>query len=191
MACSMADEEEFSFPTRGCLVIAGVAVVLVSALLVAGMILGPRAEERLRAATVARQFNEARGRSSAHVLMEAETINKLAEDKKSVEALNELYLSSIDFRDADITSAGKLVNVRKIYVYSCSHVEDFLRALQGSRAIEELCFDTTVLDDGGFQLLATFPNLKKAYFSYIADKNRVDQLRAAIPDAVVEVDETD
>lgn len=191
MAAPMADKEDSSFPALGCLIAAGVAVALLGALLVTGMILGPRAEERLRAAEAARQFNEAKRRSSAHVIMEAAPINMLAEDKESVEALNELYLSSIDFRDADMTSAGKLVNVRKVYIYSCSHPEDFLRALKRSQAIEELCFDTTVLDGDEFQLLETFPSLKKVYFSYIADKNRVDQLRAAIPDVVVEVDETD
>lgn len=115
----------------------------------------------------------------------------LGDDEKSAQTLVELSLSSINFRDADLASAGKLTNVKKVYIYSCSHAEDFLRALQGSHAIEELSFDTTVLNDDGFQLLATFPNLRKVRFTYIADKNRVDQLRATIPNVVVEVDETD
>ncbi|MBL9161936.1 MAG: hypothetical protein JNL18_04250 [Planctomycetaceae bacterium] len=123
--------------------------------------------------------------------MEPEVINKLAEDEESAEALVELYLSSINFRDVDVASVNKLANVKKVCVYSCSHAENFLRALQGSHAIEELSFDTTVLNDDGFQLLATFPNLRKVRFTYIADKNRVDQLRATIPNVVVEVDETD
>jgi len=123
--------------------------------------------------------------------MEPEVINKLAEDEESAEALVELYLSSINFRDVDVASVNKLAKVKKVYIYSCSHAEDFLRALQGSHAIEELSFDTIVLNDDGFHLLATFPNLRKVCFTYIADKNRVDQLRATIPNVVVEVDETD
>lgn len=191
MAHSMADNDTSDIPTRGCVVITGVIVALLGVSFAVLIILGRGASERQRAARVESQFNDAQGRSVAHVLMDPEVINKLADDEESAEALVDLSLSSINFRDADVASVRKLAKVKKVYIYSCSHAEDFLRALQGSHAIEELSFDTTVLNDDGFQLLATYPNLRKVRFTYIADKNRVDQLRATIPNVVVEVDETD
>ncbi len=136
-------------------------------------------------------FNEAKRSSIAHVIMEPEVINKLAEDEESVEELVELNLNSINFHDVDMTPAGKLSKLKTICAYSCTDVENLLSALQGSTSIEELSFDSTLLSDEGIQLLATFPNLKKVYFSYIADKKRVDQLRATIPNVFVEVRQTD
>ena len=88
-------------------------------------------------------------------------------------------------------SVSKFVNLRRLHAYSCTDVENFLSALQASPAIEELSFEASVLTDEGIQLLATFPNLKKVGFQYIADKKQVDLLRATIPNAVVEVEETD
>ena len=190
MAPPMAGEEDSGFPIRGCLLVAGVVVVLLGALLVAGMILGPRAAERQRVARVESLFNEAKGRSSAYVFMEAEVINKLAEDKESADELIEFNLSSIDFQGVDMTPVVKLSKLKTIHAYDCRGIENFLSALQGSPSIEELSFDSMLLSDEGIQLLATFPNLKKVYFTYIADKKRVDQLRAAIPNVVVEVEET-
>lgn len=123
--------------------------------------------------------------------MEPEVISKLAKDEESVEELVELNLSSIDFHDVDMTAARNLSKIKTIYAYDCTDIENLLSALQGSTSLEELSFDSMLLSDEGVQLLATFPNLRKVHFTYIADKNRVDQLRAAIPNVVVEVEETD
>jgi hypothetical protein len=191
MASPMADKEGSGFPALGCLIAFGVAVALLGALLVAGMILGPRAEQKQRAARVQAQFNEAKGRSSVYVFMQAEVIVKLAEDAESVGELVELNLSSINFHDIDMAPAGKLSKLKTIYAYDCTDMENLLSALQGSTSIEEISFDSMLLSDEGIQLLATFPNLRKVYFSYIADKKRVDLLRATLPNAVVTVEQTD
>ncbi|WP_152101250.1 hypothetical protein [Lacipirellula parvula] len=187
----MAEQEDSGFPILGCLIFAGAAVVLLGALLVVGRILGPRAVKRQRAARVESMFDSAKGRSSAYVFMEAGVIKKLSEDEESVEELVELNLSSIDFHGVDMTPASKLSKLKTIHAYDCTDIEDLLSALQGSTSLEELSFDSMLLSDEGIQLLATFPNLKKVYFTYIADKKRVDQLRATIPNVVVEVEETD
>lgn len=191
MAPLMAEEQDSGFPIRGCLIVAGVAVVLLGALLAAGRILGPRAAERQRVTRVKSLFNEAKGRSSAYIFMEAEVIKKLAEDEESAKELVEFNLSSIDFQGVDMTPASKLSKLKTIHAYDCRGIENLLSALQGSASLEELSFDSMVLSDDGIQLLATFPNLRKVYFTYIADKKRVDQLRATIPNVVVEVEETD
>lgn len=189
MASPMVDKDTSDLSTRGCIVIAGVIVVLLGVSFVGLAILGRNATERQRVARAADQFDKAKGRSSAHIFMEPQSINMLAEDQESIERLVELNLSSINFRDSDMTSVSKLANVKRVHVYSCSHLENFLRDLQGSQAIEELSFDTTVLTDEGIQLLATFPNLSKVHFEYVPDQRSADLLKSTLPDVKLEIAE--
>ena len=142
-----------------------------------------------RAAKLAEEFEDARGSSSVRIFLDPTLIKMLADDPKSVQSLNTLDLSMIDFRDQNMTAAQKLSNVRRITAYSCHDVEKLLSAMKGSPAIEELYFDSILLSDAGVETLATFPNLREVHFSYVSTQERIDLLRSTLPSVDVVISE--
>lgn len=190
----MAAKDDSDVSTRSCLVMAGVLLAIVG-LMIGGIYLlaqRDRAEAaKRRAAELAEDFENARGDAEVHVFLDPTLLVMLADDPDSVKILTELDLSMVDFRDRDMAAVSKLSNVKRVYAYSCHGIENLLSAMQGLPAVEELHFDTTLLSDEGIKLLATFPNLKKVRFNYVAEQERVDLLKSTIPHVPLEIDETE
>ena len=72
MASPMAVKDTSDIPTRGCLVTAGIAVVLLGVMLAGLIVLGRNASERQHVDRIIAQFNGAQGRSSAWITFEPE-----------------------------------------------------------------------------------------------------------------------
>jgi len=190
----MANRNASDISTRSCLAMAGVIIAL-PCLMVGGVfILAQQEREELakqRVAKLAKEFENVKRNRSVRVFWDPTLIVMLADDSESAQNLTEFELSMVDFRDQNMSAAKNLLNVKRIYAYSCHGIENLLSAMQGSPAIEELHFDTTSLSDEGVQLLATFPNLKRVRFNYVSEQERVDLLKSTIPHVTLEIDETE
>lgn len=190
----MAARSTSDISTRGCLAMAGIVLAILG-LMVGGVFMLAQRERvesaKQRAAKLAEEFENVKGSDSVRVFLDPTLIEMLAGDSESVQNLTELDLSMVDFRGHNMAAAKKLSNVKRMTAYSCHDMENLLSAMQGSPAVEELYFDSTAISDDGVQLLSTFPNLKKVYFGYVGDQDRIDLLKSTIPNVTLEIAETE
>lgn len=189
------DEPPIQKSGHSCLIALALTAVVIAvsvALINSDLKEGVRHFERKKAERRTESFEKVKAGDDGNgiiVFQDPRLIEMLAGDDDCIKNLKRLNLSSVDLNGPQTASAGKLVNVNKIAFYDCVGPEELLKAMKGSPSVEELSFDTTLVSDDGVRMLATFPNLKKVYFSYVNEQSREKLLRETLPGVEIEIEE--
>src|SRR4051812_897255 len=177
----------------GCLLALSLPVILIAVFAWVAYRTGVEAERHQQeqlAAYAKKAFQAVKSGDHDATIWTAEQIEMLAADPDCVRNVTALDCGMVDLTGPHVVAAAKLVNVQRISVYDCPGTDNLLAAMKGMPSIEELGFDGIRLSDDTIRSFASFPNLKKVSFAFISTA-QARLLRKTLPNAKIEIDETD
>jgi hypothetical protein len=122
-------------------------------------------------------------------IMDPLLLEMLAGDAECAANLTTLQFSMVDVSGTPAAAAKSLRNVREIGFYDCGGVDDLLRALEGSQAVEEIFFEMAITSEM-IASMKTFSNLRKVtIFGYRVSAEQESLLRQMLPSAEVLIDD--
>jgi hypothetical protein len=122
-------------------------------------------------------------------IMDPLLLEMLAGDAECAANLTTLQFSMVDVSGTPAAAAKSLRNVREIGFYDCGGVDDLLRALEGSQAVEEIFFEMAITSEM-IASMKTFSNLRKVtIFGYRVSAEQESLLRQMLPSAEILIDD--